>query len=160
MAKGIGLSRVASRNSMRRSESAPSLAPVWEPDGDEQDSEQQANVIYHHSFTGGISPHGGGQQKSAPKDTVLPVEWLNLLASISAGDDQDPRTALREIEIVEAVRKSLCEGGLQLRLQMGLVEQRYELKRQIISGRNFKVLANAKAYQTVFSRKHRILLCR
>jgi len=131
-----------SRSTIKRSESAPTLAPVWEPDGDEHDDEQ-AQALYMHSFTGDSTWSGSSlpQRAAVPRDSALPATWLKLLASLSADDrEHDRRELVREMELAEAVRDSLCAGGLPLHLQAGLVEQRYELKRQLTEGRNFKVM--------------------
>mmetsp|Transcript_49694 Transcript_49694/g.111721 ORF Transcript_49694/g.111721 Transcript_49694/m.111721 type:complete len:216 (-) Transcript_49694:644-1291(-) len=132
--------RTASRSSLKRSESAPTLAPLWEPDDDGEERDEQP-PLYLHSCSG-TSSLAATSAKSGPRDGVLPSPWQTLCAALLPEElpIQD-RCSLREIELVDAVRASLCAGRLQLQVETGLVEQRYEMKpKPLSSGTQFKVM--------------------
>ena len=88
----------------------------------------------------GTSSLAATSAKSGPRDGVLPSPWQTLCAALLPEElpIQD-RCSLREIELVDAVRASLCAGRLQLQVETGLVEQRYEMKpKPLSSGTQFK----------------------
>ncbi|KAL1503705.1 hypothetical protein AB1Y20_012178 [Prymnesium parvum] len=128
------LRRSSSRNCIKRSESAPTLAPVWEPDGGEHEDTQ---APYFHSVTGAFGS-GVAPPRAPLKDPTILAKWLELLCAMAV-ESHEPRGYLREHELAETVQRSLSAGST-MKLHEGLVEQRYELKRQLSNGRSFKVM--------------------
>ena len=84
------MTRVPSRSSLRRSESAPMLTPLWEPDPEAggEDAEDDPNQPrFVNSYTQGATckprrRSDGCSLPIAPDSNGLPQPWSTLLAKL------------------------------------------------------------------------------
>mmetsp|Transcript_62444 Transcript_62444/g.103882 ORF Transcript_62444/g.103882 Transcript_62444/m.103882 type:complete len:276 (+) Transcript_62444:54-881(+) len=144
------LPRVPSRTGLKHSASAPQLAPVWEPFDEDLDDQPpwlntSQSVDLPHSVTSAgreraRTVHGGNildhLPSSHPSDGQMPEAWRHLLEQISAGDSM----SLSHFELVDAMQHNLTQDTLPLRLQEGLVEERFMMRRELIASRGYKVV--------------------
>ena len=153
--------RPSSRASLRRSESAPTLAPVWEPDPDgpaledvepawlnsgqshDPSADQTASI---RLASASCSSFARLVEPSYSKGE-LPVRWQKLLAAVSGRDDARlpdvggvADAAVAAAELVNAAEESLRQDAVPLRLRAELLEQTYTVKKEIESGRNWRVM--------------------
>jgi len=136
------ISRVAARRqavsqSMKRSCSAPTLlAPVWEP---EEECEQPAYLNTAGSLD--IPDRPSPRSVCDSEDEWVPAEWVAVLGALADADRALTSTQqLSGYELFVTAQASLRYGPGVLRLGTGIVEHSYELKRQLVSGRGFRVM--------------------
>ena len=140
------MTRVPSRSSMRRSESAPMLAPLWEPPeagGEDAEEEDPNQPRFVNSYTQGATckprrRSDGCSLPVAPDSSSLPQPWSALLAKLSAA--ASTLTPLSQTELMEATMESLREQGKPLRLQTGMLDHKYEMRRLLDEGPHYKVM--------------------
>jgi|TARA_B100000524_G_C23483029_1_gene310480 hypothetical protein len=149
-ARKTPMHRVASQSSIRRTQSVPVLAPVWEPDPDSIDSlwddGQPPWTNTSCSVDGGrpfdpetLTPHLFAHP-SAPHHelTGLSPEWRSLLRRLEVeacradGRGAEEGGAARSsLELMAAAQSSMRREPLSLRLQPGAVEHAYTFKREL-----------------------------
>jgi len=136
-----------SSKSMPRSESAPLLAPLWEPSDDVHELDAPPSLLgssasADHSgpkLNGFADSHGGDVSHS------LPDAWQALLGAVSAisasSEHFDERLLanLTQSELVAAAHESLLDS-VPLRLDFGVLDQFYVMKKELSACTDFKVL--------------------
>lgn len=155
MPRTLGMPRVPSRRDMRRSESAPTLAPVWEPNEGEEGGHESPMPQWLHAAASSdqlaalsgscaIRPESGphvlysnGHATAAP----MPPPWRALLSSLERSGTL-PISPLAQQELVSAAQLSL-QGQKELaplHLRAGYLEDSYVLKkRDLVAGASFAV---------------------
>ena len=125
---------------MKRSLSAPTLTPLWEP--------HEEVPAYLHSEPGkrSVSSRGAGPAAGGLWNKVLlMLEQQLLLSPVAAALQVDQAhlavltSATTTMEFMAAAHDSVRQDSLPMRLQAGLVEQRYAIKQLLSSGVSFKV---------------------
>ena len=110
-----------------RSESAPTLAPVWEPGGDEMDElPWLAKPNFGADSRNSDDPHA---TPVADADGRLTGQWQHLLERISVSGGRS------HLDLASAMR-----DGRPLQLRTGLLEQYYEMKRVLVEAKHFRVV--------------------
>lgn len=145
--------RVSSRNALRRSSSAPTLTPLWEP--------HDEVPAYLHSEPcksaprprqpgeSSVSGRDAGPAAGGPWNRVL-IQWSvleqQLLLSPAAASQQVDRahlamltSAATTMEFMAAAHDSIRRDSQPMRLKAGLVEHHYAIKQLLCSGVSFKV---------------------
>lgn len=156
----MALNRVLPRRGgsgrLKRVESAPSLlTPVWEPEHGEEAEEPPPAMpsrgslptysassldlpMLHReckSDEGALQPRWGSEHLFR---NLLPPRWAQLLGRL--GQAADASQALGMLELVAAASERLQSDPLPLEVSSGLVEESYQLKRELSSGRGFRVV--------------------
>lgn len=130
-----------SSKSMPRSESAPLLAPLWEPSDDvhEADGPPMLSATASAEYSG-AKLNGVPNGHSCDASHALPDSWQALLESVSAGSDRlDEWAPLTQAELVAAAQDSLRDS-VPLRLDFGVLDQFYVMKKELSACTDFKVL--------------------
>lgn len=119
--------RAGKAKALPRSESAPTLAPVWEPGGDEVDELPWL-----------AKPNVGADSRNSDDPPATPVpdadgrltgQWQHLLERISASGGRS------HLDLASTMR-----DGRPLQLRTGLLEQYYEMKRVLVEAKHFRVV--------------------
>jgi len=146
--RGPSLRRVSSRTAMRRSCSAPVLAPVWEPDCEEL--EDVPSFLHSDGVRRRLTSESGAATASRSLPSTLHGPWSQVLLAVrdivesGIRDVFSPRggdtNAELQRELMVAAHESLQKDSRPMRLVPGLVEQRYTIKQQLGSGAHHKVM--------------------
>lgn len=171
------MQRTPSR-SLHRSESAPTLAPLWEnsesptqpdllgepsEDGDAEDEPWLSSAHVSSSLDGeefarlrSTAGHFGAPRERRPAPpSELPPPWERLLRQLQAGSS----AGLSQSELVAAAQESLQCGSLPLRLGHGTVDQYYTMRRQLSVGKGFRVMEGVELVRSRHHRRHVATTC-
>lgn len=144
--------RVPSQSAIRRTQSVPMLAPVWEPEDSIHDlfdgQPPWANTAC--SMDGGrpFNPPDMMWGGATPELGISPG-WRLLLEKLESevcrseglsSSRENGMPARSSLELMAAVQESMRRDPLQLKLQHGLVEQAYTFKREMVNGAHCKII--------------------
>uniref|UniRef100_A0A7S4C3R5 Uncharacterized protein n=1 Tax=Chrysotila carterae TaxID=13221 RepID=A0A7S4C3R5_CHRCT len=139
------LRRTSSRSSMQRSESAPLLTPLWEPQ-QEPDYDHLQPTWTNTSLS--LDHDREWLESQCPFDReresyhnlndlcALPTSWQRVLSTMAA--ESTRHAPVSQSEMLGAAQESLHDA-LPLSFEYGLVDHSYILKKELVAEANFKV---------------------
>ena len=128
--------RTGSRATIPRSESAPTLAPVWEPSemgGEDAADGQEAPSAAALRNTFLATQFGS----AATASRGIPSTWAGIIERLSSDRLVGP-SSFSQVELVAAVEETLRGGPLEL--QEGLVDNFFTLRKQLSAGPSYKII--------------------
>ena len=154
-ARTLGMTRAHSSSHLKRVESAPSLSSIFEPS--EQCEEEEEQPMYVNSCTqDNVTPSlrsrssslfgncGRAEPGAEQIDGRMPAfsgmhgAWGMLLSKLSATASMN--SSLSEAELIAEAVASLERHRQPLRLETGMLDQQYEIRSELSSGRHYSVM--------------------